>query len=163
MVVQLDGGLRTSTVPDRGLSRSLAETDPEVQGAIAAELTRQQSTLEMIASENFAPVAVMQAQGSVLTNKYAEGYPGKRYYGGCEHVDVVEQLAIDRLKSLFGSAFANVQPHSGAQANAAAMFALIQPGDTILGLNLAHGGHLTHGMRINFSGKLYKVVPYGVS
>jgi glycine hydroxymethyltransferase len=116
----------------------------------------------MIASENFAPTAVMEAQGSVLTNKYAEGYPGKRYYGGCEHVDVVEQLAIDRLKSLFGSEFANVQPHSGAQANAAAMFALIQPGDTILGLNLAHGGHLTHGMRINFSGKLYKVVPYGV-
>jgi glycine hydroxymethyltransferase len=116
----------------------------------------------MIASENFAPTAVMEAQGSVLTNKYAEGYPGKRYYGGCEHVDVVEQLAIDRLKSLFGSEFANVQPHSGAQANASAMFALIQPGDTILGLNLAHGGHLTHGMRINFSGKLYKVVPYGV-
>ncbi|MDQ0853444.1 glycine hydroxymethyltransferase [Arthrobacter sp. V4I6] len=144
------------------LTRSLAETDPLIHAAVQQELLRQQGTLEMIASENFAPTAVMEAQGSVLTNKYAEGYPGKRYYGGCEHVDVVEQLAIDRLKSLFGSEFANVQPHSGAQANAAAMFALIQPGDTILGLNLAHGGHLTHGMRINFSGKLYKVVPYGV-
>ena len=117
----------------------------------------------MIASENFAPAAVMEAQGSVLTNKYAEGYPGKRYYGGCEHVDVIEQLAIDRVKALFGAESANVQPHSGAQANAAAMFALLEPGDTILGLALAHGGHLTHGMRINFSGKLYNVVPYHVS
>jgi glycine hydroxymethyltransferase len=145
------------------LTRSLAETDPEVHSAVAAELGRQQATLEMIASENFAPVAVMQAQGSVLTNKYAEGYPGRRYYGGCEHVDVIEQLAIDRIKSLFGAEFANVQPHSGAQANAAAMFALLQPGDTILGLSLAHGGHLTHGMRINFSGRLYRVIPYEVS
>ncbi|KUM35910.1 serine hydroxymethyltransferase [Arthrobacter sp. EpRS71] len=144
------------------LIRPLAQADPEVDQAIAQELIRQQSTLEMIASENFAPTAVMEAQGSVLTNKYAEGYPGKRYYGGCEHVDVIEQLAIDRLKALFGSEFANVQPHSGAQANASAMHALITPGDTIMGLNLAHGGHLTHGMRINFSGKLYKVVPYGV-
>ncbi|MGJ3191823.1 serine hydroxymethyltransferase [Paenarthrobacter sp. FR1] len=144
------------------LIRPLAQADPEVDQAIAQELIRQQSTLEMIASENFAPTAVMEAQGSVLTNKYAEGYPGKRYYGGCEHVDVIEQLAIDRLKSLFGAEFANVQPHSGAQANASAMHALITPGDTIMGLNLAHGGHLTHGMRINFSGKLYKVVPYGV-
>ncbi|SDX26910.1 glycine hydroxymethyltransferase [Arthrobacter sp. cf158] len=144
------------------LIRPLAQADPEVDQAIAQELIRQQSTLEMIASENFAPTAVMQAQGSVLTNKYAEGYPGKRYYGGCEHVDVIEQLAIDRLKALFGAEFANVQPHSGAQANASAMHALITPGDTIMGLNLAHGGHLTHGMRINFSGKLYKVVPYGV-
>ena len=144
------------------LIRSLAQADPEVDQAIAQELLRQQSTLEMIASENFAPTAVMEAQGSVLTNKYAEGYPGKRYYGGCEHVDVIEQLAIDRLKSLFGAEFANVQPHSGAQANAAAMHALITPGDTIMGLNLAHGGHLTHGMRINFSGKLYNVVPYSV-
>ncbi|GDY59965.1 serine hydroxymethyltransferase [Streptomyces violaceusniger] len=127
-----------------------------------AELHRQQSTLEMIASENFAPAAVMEAQGSVLTNKYAEGYPGRRYYGGCEHVDVVEQIAIDRVKELFGAEAANVQPHSGAQANAAAMFALLSPGDTILGLDLAHGGHLTHGMRINFSGKLYNVVPYHV-
>jgi glycine hydroxymethyltransferase len=140
----------------------LSELDPEVAQAVAAELHRQQSTLEMIASENFAPLGVLEAQGSVLTNKYAEGYPGRRYYGGCEHVDVVEQLAIDRAKSLFGAEHANVQPHSGAQANAAAMFALLQPGDTILGLDLAHGGHLTHGMRLNFSGKLYNVVPYQV-
>ncbi|SHH04665.1 serine hydroxymethyltransferase [Streptoalloteichus hindustanus] len=141
----------------------LAELDPEVAEAVDAELRRQQGTLEMIASENFAPVAVLEAQGSVLTNKYAEGYPGRRYYGGCEHVDVVERLAIERIKALFGARFANVQPHSGAQANAAAMFALLEPGDTILGLDLAHGGHLTHGMRINFSGKLYNVVAYHVS
>ena len=144
------------------LTGSLSSVDAEVDAAIARELDRQQSTLEMIASENFAPAAVMQAQGSVLTNKYAEGYPGKRYYGGCEHVDVIEQLAIDRVKALFGAESANVQPHSGAQANAAAMFALLKPGDTIMGLNLAHGGHLTHGMKINFSGKLYNVVPYHV-
>jgi glycine hydroxymethyltransferase len=144
------------------LNRSLAEVDPDVHAAIAAELGRQESTLEMIASENFAPLAVMQAQGSVLTNKYAEGYPGRRYYGGCEHVDVVEQLAIDRLNALFGSDFANVQPHSGAQANAAAMAAMLTPGDTILGLDLAHGGHLTHGMKLNFSGKLYQVAAYHV-
>ena len=129
------------------LNERLSAVDPEVQQAIARELGRQQTTLEMIASENFAPAAVMEAQGSVLTNKYAEGYPGKRYYGGCEHVDVVEQLAIDRVKALFGAEFANVQPHSGAQANAAVMFALLNPGDTIMGLDLAHGGHLTHGMR----------------
>ena len=129
------------------LDRTLADFDPEVAAQIERELDRQQTTLEMIASENFAPRAVMQAQGSVLTNKYAEGYPGRRYYGGCEHVDVVEQLAIDRVKALFGAEAANVQPHSGAQANAAAMFALLDPGDTILGLDLAHGGHLTHGMR----------------
>ncbi|NYH78102.1 glycine hydroxymethyltransferase [Actinopolyspora biskrensis] len=140
----------------------LASVDPEVANAVDAELHRQQNTLEMIASENFAPQSVLEAQGSVLTNKYAEGYPGKRYYGGCEHVDVVEQLAIDRVKDLFGAAYANVQPHSGAQANSAAMFALLNPGDTILGLDLANGGHLTHGMRINFSGKLYNVVPYHV-
>jgi len=144
------------------LNASLATVDADVAAAVAQELYRQQSTLEMIASENFAPSAVMEAQGSVLTNKYAEGYPGKRYYGGCEHVDVIEQLAIDRVKALFGAEFANVQPHSGAQANAAAMFALLNPGDTILGLSLAHGGHLTHGMKINFSGKLYNVVPYHV-
>src|SRR5881396_1463335 len=144
------------------LDRSLGDFDPEIAAAVGAELRRQQSTLEMIASENFAPVAVMQAQGSVLTNKYAEGYPGRRYYGGCEHVDVVEQLAIDRVKALFGAEAANVQPHSGAQANAAAMFALLDPGDTILGLDLAHGGHLTHGMRLNYSGKLYDVVAYHV-
>jgi glycine hydroxymethyltransferase len=141
---------------------SLAEADPAVHMAIAAELIRQQTTLEMIASENFAPIAVMQAQGSVLTNKYAEGYPGRRYYGGCEHVDVIEQLAIDRLKDLFGAEYANVQPHSGAQANAAVMAALLKPGDTILGLDLAHGGHLTHGMRLNFSGQLYDAVAYHV-
>ncbi|MFD8498380.1 serine hydroxymethyltransferase [Amycolatopsis sp. NPDC059657] len=140
----------------------LAEADPEVAAAVKAELTRQQSTLEMIASENFTPVSVLEAQGSVLTNKYAEGYPGRRYYGGCEHVDVVEQLAIDRAKALFGAEHVNVQPHSGAQANAAAMFAVLKPGDTILGLDLAHGGHLTHGMKINFSGKLYNVVAYHV-
>ncbi|AWW37436.1 serine hydroxymethyltransferase [Streptomyces sp. AS58] len=144
------------------LNTPLHELDPAVAAAVDAELLRQQSTLEMIASENFAPVAVMEAQGSVLTNKYAEGYPGRRYYGGCEHVDVVEQIAIDRVKELFGAEHANVQPHSGAQANAAAMFALLQPGDTIMGLNLAHGGHLTHGMKINFSGKLYDVVAYHV-
>lgn len=144
------------------LNTPLHELDPDVAAAVDAELHRQQSTLEMIASENFAPVAVMEAQGSVLTNKYAEGYPGRRYYGGCEHVDVVEQIAIDRVKELFGAEHANVQPHSGAQANAAAMFALLKPGDTIMGLNLAHGGHLTHGMKINFSGKLYDVVAYHV-
>jgi glycine hydroxymethyltransferase len=140
----------------------LSEVDPEVAVAVAHELTRQQATLEMIASENFAPVGVLEAQGSVLTNKYAEGYPGRRYYGGCEYVDVIEQLAIDRAKALFGAEHANVQPHSGAQANAAAMVAVLQPGDTILGLDLAHGGHLTHGMKINFSGKLYNVVAYHV-
>jgi glycine hydroxymethyltransferase len=144
------------------LDAPLSDVDPEVDAAIGAELRRQQSTLEMIASENFAPVSVMLAQGSVLTNKYAEGYPGRRYYGGCEHVDVVEQLAIDRVRELFGAEAANVQPHSGAQANAAAMSALLEPGDTILGLDLAHGGHLTHGMRINFSGRLYNVVAYHV-
>ncbi|MFK0247706.1 serine hydroxymethyltransferase [Amycolatopsis azurea] len=141
---------------------ALSDVDPEVATAVAAELDRQQSTLEMIASENFAPVGVLEAQGSVLTNKYAEGYPGRRYYGGCEHVDVIEQLAIDRAKALFGAEYANVQPHSGAQANAAAMVAVLNPGDTILGLDLAHGGHLTHGMKINFSGKLYNVVAYHV-
>ncbi|MGH3949924.1 MAG: serine hydroxymethyltransferase [Pseudonocardiaceae bacterium] len=146
-----------------GEALSLSSVDPEIAKAVAAELDRQQSSLEMIASENFAPLAVLEAQGSVLTNKYAEGYPGRRYYGGCEHVDIVEQLAIDRAKSLFGAEHANVQPHSGAQANAAAMFALLDPGDTILGLDLAHGGHLTHGMRLNFSGKLYNVVAYHVT
>ncbi|WP_269814291.1 serine hydroxymethyltransferase [Lentzea terrae] len=144
------------------LDQNLDELDPEVAAEIRAELLRQQSTLEMIASENFAPVGVLQAQGSVLTNKYAEGYPGRRYYGGCEHVDVIEALAIERVKALFGAEHANVQPHSGAQANAAAMAAVLQPGDTIMGLDLAHGGHLTHGMRINFSGRLYNVVAYHV-
>ncbi|MUN64260.1 aminotransferase class I/II-fold pyridoxal phosphate-dependent enzyme [Kocuria sediminis] len=152
-----DAGALTSA-----LDQDLALLDPEVAERIDAELRRQQDGLEMIASENHTAVAVMQAQGSVLTNKYAEGYPGRRYYGGCEHVDVIEQLAIDRVKDLFGAAFANVQPHSGAQANAAVMHALLTPGDTILGLDLAHGGHLTHGMKLNFSGRLYQVVPYGV-
>ena len=144
------------------LNDPLAIVDPQVAAALAAERDRQESTLEMIASENFAPVAVLQAQGSVATNKYAEGYPGRRYYGGCEHVDVIEALAIERICSLFGSAYANVQPHSGAQANTAVFFALLQPGDTIMGLDLANGGHLTHGMRINYSGKMFTVVPYHV-
>ncbi|MEO7124843.1 MAG: serine hydroxymethyltransferase [Nakamurella sp.] len=152
-----------SDAPWPGLNASLAEADPAVYAAVTAELHRQQQTLEMIASENFAPVASMEAQGSVLTNKYAEGYPGRRYYGGCENVDVIETLAIERVKALFGAAYANVQPHSGAQANAAAYQALIKPGDPILGLSLAHGGHLTHGMRINFSGLLYDVSAYEVS
>ncbi|MFF5793403.1 serine hydroxymethyltransferase [Paeniglutamicibacter sp. NPDC012692] len=143
-------------------NQSLAEVDPEIAEVLKLELGRQRDTLEMIASENFAPRAVLEAQGSVLTNKYAEGYPGRRYYGGCEHVDVAENLAIERVKSLFGAKFANVQPHSGASANAAALSALIQPGDKILGLSLAHGGHLTHGMKLNFSGKLYKVAAYEV-
>jgi len=141
---------------------SLAESDPELAAVLKNELGRQRNTLEMIASENFAPRAVLEAQGSVLTNKYAEGYPGKRYYGGCEFVDVAEDLARERVKSVFKAAYANVQPHSGAQANAAAMHALIRHGDGILGLELAHGGHLTHGMKINFSGRLYEVAAYGV-
>ncbi|WP_019929372.1 serine hydroxymethyltransferase [Nocardia sp. BMG111209] len=144
-------------------TQSLADLDPELATAMAGELARERDTLEMIASENFVPRAVLQAQGSVLTNKYAEGYPGRRYYGGCEHVDVVEDLARNRVKELFGAEFANVQPHSGAQANAAVLMALMNPGDRLLGLDLAHGGHLTHGMRLNFSGKLYEVHAYGVS
>ncbi|MBK4148977.1 serine hydroxymethyltransferase [Corynebacterium macginleyi] len=140
----------------------LRDLDPEVFGAIQGEISRQRETLEMIASENFVPRAVLQAQGSVLTNKYAEGYPGRRYYGGCEHVDVVEDLARDRAKALFNAEFANVQPHSGAQANAAVLSSIAEPGDKILGLSLAHGGHLTHGMKLNFSGKLYDVAAYGV-
>src|SRR5881398_1420926 len=152
----------STELPPDFFNRPLAEVDPQIADVLALELDRQQRTLEMIASENFVPLSVLECQGSVLTNKYAEGYPGRRYYGGCEHVDVVEQLAIDRVTALFGAEAANVQPHSGAQANAAAMFALLDPGDTILGLDLAHGGHLTHGMRINYSGKLYDVVPYHV-
>lgn len=163
-----DTAVRTTTdenatrAANPNLSRPLAQLDPAVHRAIVDEIGRQRDTLEMIASENFAPLAVMQAQGSVLTNKYAEGYPGRRYYGGCEHVDVIERLAIERITDLFGAKYANVQPHSGAQANAAAMAALLTPGDTILGLDLAHGGHLTHGMRLNFSGKLYDVAAYHV-
>ncbi|MFT3715790.1 MAG: serine hydroxymethyltransferase [Gordonia sp. (in: high G+C Gram-positive bacteria)] len=144
-------------------TQSLADLDPDLAAAMNGELSRQRDTLEMIASENFVPRAVLQAQGSVLTNKYAEGYPGRRYYGGCEYVDVVEDIARDRAKELFGAEFANVQPHSGAQANAAVLMTLMEPGETLMGLDLAHGGHLTHGMRLNFSGKLYENVFYGVS
>ena len=142
------------------LDQSIAQLDPDIARVLDAELARQQRTLEMIASENFVPRAVLQAQGSVLTNKYAEGYPGKRYYGGCEEVDVAEQIAIDRAKALFGAEHANVQPHSGATANAAVMHALARAGDKLMGLSLAHGGHLTHGMKINFSGRLYDIVAY---
>ena len=152
----------TATSTTEVSNQPLAELDPEIAAVLEQELGRQRGTLEMIASENFAPRAVMEAQGSVLTNKYAEGYPGRRYYGGCEYVDVAEQLAIDRVKALFGAEYANVQPHSGAQANAAALSAMITPGDKILGLSLAHGGHLTHGMKLNFSGKLYEVAAYQV-
>ena len=144
------------------LLKNLDVVDTEIQEAINKELSRQREKLEMIASENIVSTAVMQAQGSILTNKYAEGYPGKRYYGGCEYVDVVEQLAIDRAKKLFGAEYANVQPHSGAQANTAVYFALLQPGDTILGMNLTDGGHLTHGSPVNISGKYFKIIPYGV-
>jgi glycine hydroxymethyltransferase len=150
-------------LPADFFNRPLTEVDPEIAEVLALELERQQRTLEMIASENFAPMAVLECQGSVLNNKYAEGYPGKRYYGGCEHVDVAEQLAIDRAKALFGAAHANVQPHSGAQANIAVYHALLDPGDTVMGLELSHGGHLTHGMRINVSGRLYDIAPYHVS
>src|SRR4026209_2362826 len=142
--------------------RSLAESDPDISAAIRDEQHRQNSGLELIASENFVSQAVLQAAGSVLTNKYAEGYPGKRYYGGCEFVDIAESLAISRAKELFAAEHANVQPHSGAQANMSVYFTLLKPGDTVLGMNLAHGGHLTHGHPLNFSGKLYTVVPYGV-
>jgi glycine hydroxymethyltransferase len=142
--------------------RTLAETDPEIAAAIRDELNRQNNGLELIASENFVSRALLEAAGSVFTNKYAEGYPGRRYYGGCEYVDVVETLAISRVKALFGAEHANVQPHAGAQANMAVYFTVMKPGDTVLGLNLAHGGHLTHGHPLNFSGLLYKVVAYGV-
>ncbi|HSE73556.1 MAG TPA: serine hydroxymethyltransferase, partial [Dongiaceae bacterium] len=141
---------------------ALAARDPEVFGAIGKELDRQQDQIELIASENIVSRAVLEAQGSVLTNKYAEGYPGKRYYGGCEFVDIAETIAIDRAKKLFNCAFANVQPHSGAQANQAVFFALLQPGDSFLGLNLAAGGHLTHGSPVNQSGKWFKPIPYTV-
>jgi glycine hydroxymethyltransferase len=144
-------------------SQTFVQTDPEVAQAIAAENTRQEDHIELIASENYASPAVLAAQGSQLTNKYAEGYPGRRYYGGCEHVDVVEQLAIDRLKKLYGAEAANVQPHSGAQANTAVFLAFLKPGDTIMGLSLAEGGHLTHGMPLNLSGKWFHVVPYGLN
>ena len=144
------------------MTSELALRDPDIYAAIQRETERQEYNLELIASENVVSEAVLEAQGSVLTNKYAEGYPGKRYYGGCEYVDLVEQLAIDRAKQLFGAEHANVQPHSGAQANMAAYFSQLQPGDTILSMNLSHGGHLTHGSPVNFSGKFFKVIPYGV-
>src|SRR6202035_418632 len=144
------------------MNRPLADVDPEIADALREEGRRQGTGLELIPSENFVSEAVLEAMGSVLTNKYAEGYPGKRYYGGCEFADVVENLARDRAKELFGAEHANVQPHSGSSANMAAYMALLQPGDAIMGLNLAHGGHLTHGHPLNFSGKLYKIIPYGV-
>ncbi|MGZ4264506.1 MAG: serine hydroxymethyltransferase [Solirubrobacteraceae bacterium] len=152
----------SADLPSDFFNRPLAEVDPEIAEVLALELERQQSTLEMIASENFVPVSVLECQGSILTNKYAEGYPGKRYYGGCEYVDIAEQLAIDRAKALFGAEHANVQPHAGAQANTAVYQALLDPGDSMMGLELSHGGHLTHGMRINVSGKLYEIIPYHV-
>src|ERR1700731_3120153 len=145
------------------MSRPLYEVDPQIANAIDNEARRQHEGLELIASENFVSEAVLEAAGSVFTNKYAEGYPGKRYYGGCEYADVVENLARDRAKQLFGAEHANVQPHAGSQANMEAYSAVLQPGDTILGLNLAHGGHLTHGHHLNFSGKTYRIVPYGVT
>ena len=141
----------------------LAELDPEIAGLIGRELERQRGQIELIASENFTWPAILEAIGSVPTNKYAEGYPGKRYYGGCEVVDEIEQLAIDRAKALFGAEHANVQPHAGAQTNMAVYFSCLEPGDTILSLELAHGGHLTHGLKVNFSGRLYRIVHYGVS
>ena len=153
--------MSTSAVPPF-FHQSLADADPEIAAAVAHEGERQEAGLELIASENFVSTAVLEAAGSVLTNKYAEGYPGKRYYGGCEYADIVENLARDRAKQLFGAEHANVQPHSGSQANAAAYMAVLNPGDTILGMDLAHGGHLTHGHKLNFSGKLYNVVGYGV-
>ncbi|HYP12896.1 MAG TPA: serine hydroxymethyltransferase, partial [Bryobacteraceae bacterium] len=146
----------------QSMSRSLAEADPQIAEAIRKELERQDTRLELIASENFTSEAVLEATGSVFTNKYAEGYPRKRYYGGCEHVDEVEDLARERGKALFKAEYINVQPHSGSQANQAAFAAVLNPGDTILGMNLAHGGHLTHGHHLNFSGKTYNVIPYGV-
>jgi glycine hydroxymethyltransferase len=152
----------STELPPDFFNRPLAEVDPEIAEVLASELDRQQRTLEMIASENFVPVSVLECQGSVLTNKYAEGYPGRRYYGGCEFIDIAEQLAIDRAKQLFGAEHANVQPHAGAQANAAAYMALMEPGDVLMGMELAHGGHLTHGMKINFSGRLYTIAAYQV-
>ena len=155
-------GRMTTELPPDFFNLPVADVDPEIAEVLGLELERQQQTLEMIASENFVPVSVLECAGSVLTNKYAEGYPGKRYYGGCEYVDIVEQLAIDRAKALFGAEHANVQPHSGAQANTAAYQALMEPGDTMMGLELSHGGHLTHGMKINVSGRLYDIAPYHV-
>jgi len=160
---ELQSGTGKIHMKNSAMSRPLFEVDPEVANAIDNEVRRQHEGLELIASENFVSEAVLEAAGSVFTNKYAEGYPGKRYYGGCEFTDVVENLARERVKKLFGAEHANVQPHSGSQANQAAYASVIQPGDTVLGLNLAHGGHLTHGHHLNFSGKTYKIVPYGVT
>jgi glycine hydroxymethyltransferase len=153
----------SADLPSDYFSRPVSEVDPEIAEMLEAELRRQETTLEMIASENFVPQSILECQGSVLTNKYAEGYPGRRYYGGCEYVDVVEQLAIDRAKELFGAEHANVQSHAGAQTNASVYHAFLQPGDTILGMKLDQGGHLSHGMKLNFSGRLYNVVAYGVN
>src|SRR5213082_4014130 len=144
-------------------TKHVSEVDPEIAQVLEDELNRQETTLEMIASENFVPQAVLDAQGSVLTNKYAEGYPGKRYYGGCEYVDMAESIAIERAKQLFGAPWANVQPHSGSQANQAVYTAVLKPSDTMLGMSLAMGGHLTHGSPVNLSGKLYRVVSYGLN
>src|SRR3954452_8657634 len=154
--------MTAADLPSDYFSRHVADVDPEIAELLESELRRQETTLEMIASENFVPQAILDCQGSVLTNKYAEGYPGRRYYGGCEYVDVIEQLAIDRAKALFGAEHANVQPHAGAQANTSVYHALLQPGDTILGLALPHGGHLSHGMKLNVSGRLYDIAPYEV-
>src|SRR3954463_7830288 len=155
--------VKSSSMPTNRFALPLSAADPEVAAAVDAEVIRQHDGLEMIASENFVSEAVLEAAGSVFTNKYAEGYPGKRYYGGCEFAEVVENLARDRAKQLFGAEHANVQPHSGSTANMGAYMSVLQPGDSILGLNLAHGGHLTHGHHLNFSGKTYKVIPYGVT
>jgi len=154
---------KTASCENKILKKTIAETDEEINQVLLKERNRQNTGLELIASENFVSTAVLETMGSVLTNKYAEGYPGKRYYGGCEFVDIAETLAIDRAKALFGADHANVQPHSGAQANMAVYFSLLKPGDTVLGMDLAHGGHLTHGHPLNFSGQLYNIVPYGVS
>src|SRR5690606_36586001 len=158
-----EAAVKEIVMTDQYVNAPLAEVDPEIAQVLERELERQRGYLEMIASENFVPVSVLQSQGSVLTNKYAEGYPGRRYYGGCEEVDVAEELAIERVKLLFGSEFANVQPHSGVSANAAVLHAIARPGDTLLGLSLDQGGHLTHGIKINFSGRLYNIVAYGVN
>ena len=161
LIITTETSIMSSTLT-ANIRRTLIYTYPEISEAISNEIHRQNSGLELIASENFVSEAILEAAGSVLTNKYAEGYPGRRYYGGCEFVDVAESLAIERAKSLFKADHANVQPHSGAQANMAVYLTLLQPGDTVLGMNLAHGGHLTHGHPLNFSGKLYEIVPYGV-
>src|SRR5712675_1899722 len=153
----------TASAPDSFFIAPLDRADPDIAAAIRGELGRQRHEIELIASENIVSRAVLEAQGSVLTNKYAEGYPGKRYYGGCEFVDIAESLAIERVKKLFGAEYANVQPHSGSQANQAVYMAMLQPGDTILGMSLAHGGHLTHGASVNLSGKLYRSVAYGLN